>query len=71
MRSSRENGRVYEFIDTRFQALDTTTPDVGRMHELADVVEKNWKWAWTTEAKEDRDAAVKLFEEKVGTTGSG
>lgn len=65
MRVSRENGRVYELIDTRFQVLDTTTPDADRLKEMADVAENNWKWAWTTEASEERDKAVKMFEEMV------
>ena len=61
------NGRLFEFAEG-LSETDTGTIDLEKLKQVGNALMENWKWAWTTEAMEDRDLAVKSFEQKLGPT---
>lgn len=73
-RLSRLNGKIFEFIDPRFEDLDQdevaksteiSAEDIKRLKELGLTVVKNCEWQWTTDIEDDRNRAIDLLEEYV------
>lgn len=63
---STRNGHLFEFNDPNFLDMAMPSPSPDRMQELVNFLMDNWKWAWTTDAKDDRDRAVSLLEKQLG-----
>ena len=67
---SRHNGRLFEFIDPEAVDLRNTVvredeSSKARLSALAHVIEDNWSWAWTTTPVDDKDAALRLLQQRV------
>ncbi|TDL26549.1 salicylate hydroxylase [Rickenella mellea] len=79
-RRSRINGFLYEFNDARFpevfplilghgaagdNADNTGEKDKERLKHMGEEIEKNWEWAWRTEAETQKDEALRMLEERA------
>lgn len=38
---------------------------ISKLKELGATLEDNWKWAWTTDAEDDRRRAVQLLRKRL------
>ncbi|KAI5119670.1 hypothetical protein M0805_007760 [Coniferiporia weirii] len=78
-RLSAENARLYHFDDPRTSGLgsdghgaqpNAPQADAGKLWEVGHTMVENWKWAWTTDAEDDRKRAIALFTERVEGSGT-
>ena len=60
-RRSRLNGRLFDFLDV--PDSDNLTAD--DLKSVAEKVKKNWEWAWTTNAEDDKLRALQILKEKL------
>lgn len=60
-RRSRLNGRLFDFLDV--PDSDNLTAD--DLKSVAEKVKKNWEWAWTTNAEDDKLRALQILKEKM------
>lgn len=60
-RRSRLNGRMFDFVDEP----DSDSLTLADLQALAERVERNWEWAWTTDVEDDKRRALAILEEKL------
>lgn len=63
LRRSNEMGKMYEFEDARFDDLAVQDPDVQRLRELGEELERNREWTWRTDLEPDRERAFRMLED--------
>ena len=69
VKASAEQGKLYEFVDPRFEELAGQTSfeeKKEKFDNLVDVIVDNWKWSWETSADDDKQNAIGMLEKKLG-----
>lgn len=64
-RRTAKSGDYMQLLDPEFLDLARDDPPISRLKDLGDSIFKNWDWAWTTDAKYDKQRAEELLEDKL------